>query len=144
MNYDRPNSGEGWHFLVGQEQAIQQLAAAIGFRYAYDPEIDQYVHPTGIVVLTPQGKISRYFYGIDYPARDLRLGLVEAAGNKVGTPVDQLLLLCYHYDPVSGEYTLVIMNIIRWLGLLTVVIIGGFLWLMLRRDRTKTPTPGSA
>jgi len=142
MNYERSTSEDGWHFLVGQEESIEPLAEAIGFRYTYDQEIDQYVHPSGIVVLTPEGQISRYFYGIDYPARDLRLGLVEAASNQIGSPVDQLLLTCYHYDPVSGEYTLVIMDIIRIIGLLTVAVIGVVLYFMFRRDRGKPLSPG--
>ena len=142
MNYERPTSEDGWHFLVGQADSIEQLAEAIGFRYAYDEEIDQYVHPSGIVVLTPEGQISRYFYGIDYPAQDLRLGLVEAADNEIGSPVDQLLLMCYHYDPVSGEYTLFIMNIIRMIGLATVAIVGVVLFFMFRRDRGKSLSPG--
>ena len=113
VEYGRSKGGAGWHFLVGQQESVQALANAIGFHYAYDPKLDQYAHPAGIVILTPQGKIARYFYGIDYPARDLRLGLVEAAANKIGSPIDQLLLLCYHYDPVSGKYTLLIMNLLR-------------------------------
>jgi protein SCO1/2 len=143
MNYERPTSADGWHFLVGQDDSIAQLAEAIGFRYTYDEEIDQYVHPSGIVILTPEGQISRYFYGIDYPARDMRLGLVEAADNQIGSPVDQLLLTCYHYDPVAGEYTLVIMDLIRIVGLLTVAVIGVALFFMLRRDREKSLSPGS-
>ena len=141
MNYDRGISGNGWNFLVGDDVDIHRLAEAIGFRYTYDAKLEQYVHPSGIVVLTPQGQLSRYFYGIEYPSQDLRLGLVEAADNQIGSAVDQLLLLCYHYDPATGEYTLFIMNIIRMLGLLTVTIIGGGLFFMLRRDHGKTPTP---
>jgi protein SCO1/2 len=143
MNYERPTSEDGWHFLVGQDDSIAQLAEAIGFRYTYDEEIDQYVHPSGIILLTPEGQISRYLYGIDYPARDMRLGLVEAANNEIGSPVDQLLLTCYHYDPVSGEYTLVIMDIIRIVGLLTVAVIGVLLFFMFRRDRGSSLEPGS-
>lgn len=142
--YGRSVSGEGWNFLVGEEESIRKLAAAIGFSYAYDANIDEYVHPSGIVVLTPKGKIAKYFYGIDYPARDLRLGLVEAAANKIGSPVDQFLLMCYHYDPVSGEYTLFIMNIIRMVGLTTILVIGGGLFFMLRRERHKAVSPRSA
>jgi protein SCO1/2 len=133
VEYERTRSGAGWHFLVGQEAAIRSLADAIGFRYAYDPTLDQYAHPSGIVILTPEGKVARYFYGIDYPARDLRLGLVEAANNQIGTPIDQLLLLCYHYDPVSGKYSLLIMNIIRLAGLLTIAALGGFVYLLFKR-----------
>ncbi len=131
--YGRSNSAEGWNFLVGQEDNIRQLAQAIGFRYTYDPNKEEYLHPSGIVVATPEGKLSHYFYGIEFPPDALRLALVEAAANKIGSPVDQFLLLCYHYDPVSGQYTLFLMNIIRMLGAATVVIIGGFLLIMFRR-----------
>jgi protein SCO1/2 len=142
IEYERSSSTDGWNFLVGPEDSIQQLADAIGFRYVYDERIDQYAHPSGVVVLTPQGKVSRYFYGIEFPATTLRLGLVEAAANKIGSPVDQLLLACYHYDPVSGEYTLAIMNIIRIIGLITITAIGGAMFLMLRRDWGKSsPRP---
>ncbi len=137
MEYGRSMSDEGWNFLIGEETSIAQLADAIGFRYTYDSNIEQYLHPSGIVVVTPAGKISRYFYGIDYPAQDLRLGLVEAAANRIGSVTDQLLLLCYHYDPVSGEYTFFIMNIIRVIGGMTIAVIGGLLFFMLRRDRPK-------
>jgi protein SCO1/2 len=138
VEYNRISSEDGWHFLVGQQEAISRLASAIGFRYTYDPKLDQYVHPSGIVLLTPQGKIARYFYGIDFLAQDLRLGLVEAADNKIGSPIDQLWLLCYHYDPVSGKYTPVIMNVIRIAGFVTVTVIGGVLYIFLRNDRKKT------
>jgi len=134
LEYGRSNSTTGWNFLVGAEENIKQLADAIGFVYVYDAKTDQYAHPSGIVVLTPQGKISRYFYGIEFPPTTLRLGLVEAAANKIGSPVDKLLLTCYHYDPVSGEYTLAIMTIVRVIGFFTIVIIGGALFFMLRRD----------
>ncbi len=136
--YQRPGAADGWHFLTGEQVAIDQLTQAAGFHYNYDQEKDEYAHPTGIMVVTPQGKIARYFYGIDFPARDLRLGLVEAAANKIGSPVDQLLLLCYHYDPLVGEYTLTIMNIIRLAGLITIGAIGVFVAVLLRRDRART------
>jgi len=138
MEYGRSFSDEGWNFLVGGQESIEQLAEAVGFKYTYDPKIDQYLHPSGIIVLTPQGKIARYFYGIDYPAQDLRLGLVEAAESKIGSPVDQALLLCYQYDPVSGQYTFFLMNVVRVAGLSTVALIGGFLLVMFRRDKSKT------
>lgn len=144
MDYGRSTSGEGWNFLVSDEDSVRALADAIGFQYAYDENIDQYVHPSGIVVLTPGGKIARYFYGIDYPQKDLRLGLVEAAENKIGSPVDQLLLTCYHYDPVSGEYTLTIMNIIRLVGSLSAVAIGaGLIYMLRNNDNNKPPSPQS-
>jgi protein SCO1/2 len=144
IEYGRSTSGEGWNFLVGTEENIKQLADTIGFRYAYDTRIDQYVHPSGVVVITPAGRVARYFYGIEYPSQDLRLGLVEAANNEIGSPVDQFLLTCYHYDPVSGEYTLAIMNIIRIVGVTTVLIIGAALFFMLRRDWTKPASPNPA
>lgn len=133
--YLRPGSESGWHFLVGQEKVIKALADSVGFQYAYDPRIDEYVHPNGVIILTPEGQIGRYFYGIDFPSQGLRLGLVEAADNKIGSPLDELLLICYHYDPISGTYTLSILAILRVLGTLTVLSIGGFVVTMLRRER---------
>jgi protein SCO1/2 len=133
--YRRPNGAAGWHFLTGEPPAIEQLTQAAGFHYNYDPDKAEYAHPAGIMVVTPHGKIARYFYGLDFPARDLRLGLVEAAANKIGSPVDQLLLLCYHYDPIVGQYTLTIMNIIRLAGLATVGAIGAVITLLWRRER---------
>lgn len=130
--YGRPGGAEGWHFLTGDEANIKPLAAAVGFRYAYDPDSHQFAHASGIFVLTPEGKLSRYFYGIQYPPRDLRLGLVEASAGKIGSPVDQLLLFCYHYDPHTGKYGLLISRIVRAAGLLTVLAIA-FLVLILRR-----------
>lgn len=119
--YNRPGTDAGWHFLTGTQDSIKQLADAIGFQYVYDETIDQYAHAAGITVLTPTGHISRYFYGIEYNASDLRLGLVESSSNQIGTAVDQLLLLCYHYDPVTGRYTGLVMTILRTFGALTVV-----------------------
>lgn len=133
--YGRPGGGDGWHFLTGDQEAIDRLASAVGFRYVYDAEIDQYAHPSGIIVLTPLGKIARYFYGIEFDLKDLRLGLVEASENKIGTPVDQFLLLCYHYDPVTGTYTGLIMTITRVVGALTILILGGALFMLNRRHR---------
>jgi protein SCO1/2 len=133
--YGRPGAPEGWHFLTGDEAPIHQLADAVGFHYAFDTDSDQYAHATAIMVLTPQGKISRYFYGIDYPSRDLRLSLVEASNNKIGSPVDQLLLFCYHYDPTTGKYGLVIANVMRGAALVTSLVLGTFLFLMFRRER---------
>ena len=133
--YARAGAESGWHFLTGAEESIQALTRAVGFRYAYDPETDEYSHAAGIVVLTPEGRISRYFYGIEYPARDLRLGLVEASGNRIGSFVDQVLLFCFHYDPLEGKYNLAIMNGLRVGGLATVFILGGFVINALRRDR---------
>jgi protein SCO1/2 len=130
----RAGVDEGWHFLTGQQEAIQKLAQTIGFHYLYDEEIDQYAHPSGVVIVTPEGKIARYLYGIDYALQDLRLGLVQASDNKIGSPVDQVLLLCYQYDPVTGQYTFAIMNVLRLVSLATVVVLGGALLVMYRRN----------
>ncbi len=133
--YGRPGAAAGWHFLTGNEDQIHRLTEAVGFRYAYDAKTDQFAHAAGILIITPQGKIARYFYGIDYSPRDLRLGLIEASANKIGTPIDQVLLYCYHYDPLTGTYGLVVMNAIRLAGLVTILILGTFVFIMLRRDR---------
>ena len=137
QRYARPGAEGGWHFLTGEEQAIARLAGAVGFRYTYDAAQDQYAHASGIVVLTPQGKIARYFYGIEYAPRDLRLGLVEAAANKIGSPIDQLLLLCYHYDPARGKYSAVVVDAVRLGGAATVLALGTFLVVMWRRETRK-------
>jgi protein SCO1/2 len=133
--YGRAGADRGWHFLTGDEASIRRLADAVGFRYAYDPKTDQYAHPAGIVVATPQGRIARYYLGISYPARDLRLGLVEAAAGKIGSPMDQILLMCFHYDPRTGKYNVAIMNTIRFLGCLTLAGLGTYMFVMFRRDR---------
>jgi protein SCO1/2 len=133
--YGRPGAESGWHFLTGQPAAINALTHAIGFQYQYDPKINQYAHATAILVLTPQGRISRYFYGVDFPPKDLRLGLVEASHGKIGNPVDQVLLYCYHYDPNTGKYGAMVANILRLGAGATILIIGGFLFIMFRMDR---------
>jgi protein SCO1/2 len=133
--YGKPEAAGGWHFLTGDQPSIQQLAQAVGFRYAYDDRQDQYAHPAAIVLLTPQGLISRYFYDLDYAPRDLRLGLVEASANKIGTPIDQFLLRCYHYDPVVGQYTPAIMELVRASFIVTVLGIGAAVLMMMRRGR---------
>lgn len=133
--YDPDASDEGWHFLTGKADDVKQLADAVGFQYAYDAVTDQYAHASGILVLTPAGRVSKYFYGIDYPTRDVRLALVEASAGKIGTLVDQLLLFCFHYDPLTGKYGLAIMRVIRAGGVLTVAALVGFIWASLRRER---------
>lgn len=135
QRYDRPGAAEHWHFLTGDKPNIDALAEAIGFHYLYDEKTDQYAHASGIVVLTPRGKISRYFYGIEYSLRDLRLGLVESAENKIGNPVDRLLLLCYHYDPVTGQYSGLVMTLLRTAGAITTLSLGLFIFRMLRTNR---------
>lgn len=134
-NYRGREGSTGWHFLTGDQEQIEQLATAVGFRYEYDETTDQYIHASGIMILTPEGKLARYFYGIDYPPRDLRWGLVEAADGAIGNPVDQLLLLCYSYDPMTGKYGLYIRNSLRIGGLATILAIGSFIVVMLRRER---------
>jgi protein SCO1 len=133
--YNRPTGANGWHFLTGDHAAIDQLAHAVGFRYAYDTRQDQYAHASGIVILTPSGKIASYLFGIEYAQRDLRLALVEAAAGRIGSPLDQVLLFCYRYDPVTGQYTPQIMNLLRLAGLATVLSLGLAIGVLLRRER---------
>jgi len=133
--YRRPGAEQGWHFLVGDPTPIEQLAASVGFRYRYDEASNQFAHGAGIVVLTPDGKVSRYFYGIDYPPTSLRLALVESAAGKIGSPVDQFLLLCFHYDPATGRYGLAIARLLKISGCATLLVLGTFLLVMFRRER---------
>lgn len=132
--YGRRGAVQGWHFLTGDEAQIKALAQAVGFRYAYDSASGQFAHPSGIIVLTPAGKLARYFYGISYPARDLRLGLVEASQNKIGSPIDQILLYCYHYDAATGKYGLLISRVIKAAGALTVLSLGLVIAILFRRE----------
>jgi protein SCO1 len=131
--YKRKGAAEGWHFLTGQEDAIKQLADTAGFHYKYDPITKQFAHASGIMVLTPEGKIARYFYGIEYKPRDFRLGLVEASQNKIGTLADQVLLFCFHYDPMTGKYGSIIQNVTKVLGSATVIALGALLFVLGRR-----------
>ncbi|MCG8350568.1 MAG: SCO family protein [Chloroflexales bacterium] len=133
--YNRPGAEDGWHLLVGNQESIEQLAHTVGFRYVYDEAIDQYAHPSGIVVLTPQGRVARYFYGIEYEPRDLRFGLMDASADKIGAPVDQLLLLCYHYDPATGQYSGIITNVTQLAGIVTVLTIVAAIATLTRRTQ---------
>lgn len=133
----REGVAKGWHFLTGDEANIKRLTEAVGFRYRYDSETNQFAHASGIFVATPQGKLARYFYGIEYPPRDVRLGLIEAADNKIGSKVDQLLLYCFHYDPATGKYGAVVMRVVQVAGLVTLVAIGGMFLVMRRRVRAR-------
>jgi protein SCO1/2 len=133
--YRRPGADAGWHFLVGDEASIGPLMQAIGFRYTWDAAASQYAHAAGLVVLTPGGRVSHYFYGVEFAPRDLRLALVEASGERIGSVVDQLLLFCFHYDPATGRYSRVALNAVRAGGVLTLVALGLFIWVSLRRDR---------
>lgn len=132
--FNRPGTENGWHFLTGPEASSKALADAVGFSYTYDSMTNQWAHASGIILLTPLGKVTRYFYGIQYPGRDVRLSLVEASKGKIGSAVDQVLLYCYHYDPANGKYGLVIMNVLRLGGILTLLCLGMFLFVNLRRD----------
>ena len=133
--YKRANAAVAWHFLTGDQQAIERLTKAAGFRYAWDTETKQFAHPTGVLVLTPDGRLARYLFGIEYGPRDLRLAIVEASSGRTGSPVDSLLLYCYHYDPMTGRYGLVIMRAMRIAGATTVLALGGFIFLMVKRER---------
>ena len=131
----RAGARDGWHFLTGDATNIAHLTEAVGFHYRYDEATKQFAHASGIMLTTPQGKLSRYFYGIEYSARDLRLGLIESSENKIGSPVDQLLLYCYHYDPATGKYGAAIMKVMRVAGVITVLGILAMLLLLKARHQ---------
>jgi len=135
--YGRLGAKQGWHFLVGDEPAIRALAQAVGFHYNYIPETKQFAHATGIIVLTPQGKVSRYFYGILYPSRDIRLALVEASNEKIGNPVDAVLLYCCEYDPVAGKYNMVVSHVLKIAGVITLISMGTLIIALARGGRRK-------
>jgi protein SCO1/2 len=130
----QPQAPRAWHFLTGDVDNIKRVTDAVGFRYVWDAHTAQFAHASAVYILTPQGKISKYFYGVDYSARDLRFGLIEASSNKIGTPVDQILLFCYHFDPHSAKYTPVALGILRLAGAATLFMLGGFVVIMLRRE----------
>jgi protein SCO1 len=141
--YRRPTAEAGWHFLTGDEVPIQSVTEAVGFHAVWDAPASQWAHAAGIVVLTPQGRVSKYFYGVEYPPKDLRLALVEASNGKIGTVVDQLLLFCFHYDPSTGKYGAAVVNIVRAGGVLTLLALGTFVGLSHRRERARrTATVG--
>jgi len=141
--YGRPDAAAGWHFLTGPPHSINALTKAVGFQYQYDEKTNQYAHATAIMVLTPQGRISRYFYGVDFPPKDLRMGLVEASQNKIGNAVDAVLLYCYHYDPATGKYGAMVGNILRLAGTATILLIGGLILILWRLDRSATKKAAS-
>jgi protein SCO1/2 len=131
---DHKTDGSGWHFLTGQQPQIKQLADAIGFHYRRDPQTKQYIHATAIMLVTPAGKIAQYYYGVEFSPKDIRLGLIEASREKIGNVVDEVLLYCYHYDPKTGRYGAVVANIMRIAGAATMLLLGGFVIVMIRRD----------
>lgn len=139
--YGRPDAADHWHFLTGDQKSIDALTQAVGFHYAYDSAGRQYAHAAAIMVVTPDGRIDRYFYGVEYPARDFRLGLVEASEGKIGNVTDHALLYCYEYDPTTGKYGLVVMNVVRAGGVLTLLVLGIFMFVMFRRDRRLSGVP---
>ena len=134
LRYHRPGAEQGWHFLTGDQRNIEALTKSVGFDYQYDPTLNQWAHAAAIMVLTPEGKISKYFYGVEFAPKDLRFGLIEASQNKIGTLVDQMLLYCYHYNPATGRYGAVIMNVLRLAGVATVLILGGLVLILFRRE----------
>jgi protein SCO1/2 len=134
----RSGAAAGWHFLTGDEASIKRLTEAVGFRYHWDEATNQFAHASAIYLTTPEGKLARYFYGIEYAPRDLRLGLIEAADNKIGTPVDQLLLYCFHYDPATGKYGARVMNLMRVGGVATLLGVVVMLFALRRRGGAST------
>jgi protein SCO1/2 len=130
--YGRAGAAEGWHFLTGPEESIRALTQAVGFEYQYDPKTDQYAHATAIVVLTPDGRVAEYYYGVEFAPKDLRLGLIQAASGKIGNLVDEVLLYCYHYDPAAGRYGAVISRILKLSGIVTILVLGGMVWILSR------------
>lgn len=136
--FDVPGAADGWHFLTGPEQASRQLADAIGFNYFWDEDQEQYAHPAVVTILTPEGKISRYLYGIEFKTHDLRLALLEASAGRIGSTIDRLLLYCYHYDPEAKGYVVLATNIMKIAGLVTVILLALFLAILWLRDRTSS------
>jgi len=134
QRYRRAGADQGWHFLTGKKDQIDALAQAVGFRYAWDPAIQQYAHASGIMLLTPAGRLAQYYYGIEYPPRDIQLGLIEASKGKIGNLADQVILYCYHYDVRQGKYGAAIFNLLRLSALATIFALGGFMVIMFRRD----------
>jgi protein SCO1 len=140
--YDRPGAEHGWHFLVGDQEPIAALARTVGFRFQYNPHTKLYAHAAGIVILTPDGRIARYFYGIDYPPKDLQNELKRAAAGRIGPPIGRLLLLCYDYDAATGKYTLSILRLTRILGTATALALATFLAVMFRREGKRQSLAG--
>jgi protein SCO1/2 len=130
-----PDAAKGWHFLTGEQPQIAALAAAVGFRYRFDPKLGQFAHAAGIMLITPTGKVAQYYYGVEYSAKDMRLGIVEASQNKIGSLADQVLLYCYHYDPRTGHYGATITNIVRLGGVTTVIVLGSALVMLFRKEK---------
>jgi protein SCO1/2 len=138
QEYGRPHAADGWHFLTADQPSINRLTEAVGFRYRYDPKQDLFAHASGIMVLTPRGRIARYFFGIKYRSADLETSLKDAAGNKISSPVERVLqFFCYHYDAATGKYTATAMTFVRIGGILTLLVLGTFIIVSWRRDWLK-------
>jgi protein SCO1/2 len=136
-HYNRPNTESGWHFLTGTQDAIDRATSAAGFNYKWDEKSNQFAHAAGVMIVTPEGKLSRYFYGIDYSPKDIKFGIMESAAGKVGDPADKLLLYCFHYDPASGKYGLAILRVIRLFAVLTLLGMGTMIFVFWRRNKAK-------
>jgi protein SCO1 len=132
--YGRPGAEQGWHFLTGPQTSIDAVTKAVGFHYAWDQKTQQFAHATALMLLTPDGKLAQYYYGVEFSPRDLRFGIIEASQGKTGTVVDQVLLYCFHYDPRSGKYGAVITRVVQLAGGITVLLLGGFMFLMFRLE----------
>ena len=139
-DYRQDATAAGWHYLTGDDDAIRRVTSAAGFSYRWDEATGQFAHVSGVLVVTPDGRLSRYFYGVEYSPKELRMALVESGDGKVGSVVDQLLLYCYHYDPATGRYGVIAMNLVRLGGAVTVALLGGFIWLMRRREAAPRET----
>jgi protein SCO1 len=139
--YKRAGTEQGWHFLTGSQESITALTQAVGFKYVWDDKTNQFAHGSGVMLLTPEGKIAQYYYGIEYSAKDMRLGIIEASHEKIGNVVDQLILYCYHYDPTTGKYGLIAMRAMRIAGALTVLALGTFMFVSFRRDLSTARGP---
>jgi protein SCO1/2 len=139
-HYDRKGAGTGWRFLVGDPESVKAVTDAVGFKYKWDDATKQFAHPAVLMVITPQGHVSRYLYGVEFPERTLRLSLVEASQGKIGTTVDQLIMLCYHYDPQAGKYTLAATGLMRMGGVMTVLVLAGVVlrWIIKERRNAET------
>ena len=143
-HYGHPEAAAAWHFLTGDEAAIKRLTGAVGFHYVHDQATGQYAHATGIMIATPDGRLAKYLYGIEYSPRELRLALVDASAGRIGNPVDRILLYCYHYDPATGKYGLVVLNVIRLGGVVTLVVLGSFILVMVSREHRRNRQPDAS
>jgi protein SCO1/2 len=139
-HFRRPDTGSGWHFLTGPKESIEAAAKAANFRFTFDAKSNLFAHASGVLILTPDGRISRYFYGVEYPGRDMRLGLVDSSAGKIGTPIDHVLLYCYHYDPSAAVYSASILKIVRLGGILTILSLVGGIWISRRREARAAQT----